>query len=67
MTELPTKAEYDTASPFLQGFMAYTFSAWPNSEIPNERFCPHRSGTTEYADFQRGVHAAVLSAQDSEE
>lgn len=64
---IPTRAEWERAEPFEQGFMSYTYSAHPGSEIPNEKECPHRPGTAAHADFQRGVHAAVICAQDSEE
>lgn len=64
---LPTKAEYDAASPHEKGFMAYWFSAWPGSEIPNESNCPFPDGSEEAAKFKHGVHAAVIEAIDQEE
>lgn len=64
---LPTRAAYDAAAPFEQGYLAYTYSAWPGSEIPSEARCPYETGSNDHADFQRGVDAAARDAQDSEE
>jgi hypothetical protein len=63
---LPTKAEYDAATPFAKGYWAYTFSHWPGSEIPDTDKCPFPAGTDDHDQFQRGVQRAVLAAQDSE-
>ena len=63
--KLPTKAEYDAAEPFAKGFMSYTFSAWPGSEIPARN--PFKRGTAEAARFADGVHSATICAQDGEE
>ncbi len=64
---LPTRAQFDAASPFEKGFMAYTFSAWPGSTIPDESVCPYPIGSSEAEDFHRGVQHGVIAAQDSEE
>jgi hypothetical protein len=64
-THPPTRANYDSASPRGKGFLEYTYSSWPNSEIP--KGCPFAKGTPEHEQFQRGQDAAVLAAQDSEE
>jgi len=63
--ELPTRADYDAASPRGKGYMQYMYSEWPGSEIP--KTCPFTVGTPEYAEYCRGQNAAVLDAQDSEE
>jgi hypothetical protein len=63
----PTRGDYDAAEPFEKGFMAYSFSAWPGSEIPSEANCPFKPGTKNEQQFNDGVNAAVLCAQDSEE
>lgn len=63
---LPTKAEYNAATPYAKGYMAYTFSAWPKSEIPPESNCPYPGDSEEYCEFQSGVQSAILDAQDSE-
>lgn len=65
MTDLPTRADYDKAKPFAKGFMAYTFSEWPDSKIPKNN--PFVRGTVEAERFADGVHAAMICAQDSEE
>lgn len=64
---LPTKAEYDASSPRAKGFMAYTFSAWPGSTIPDESVCPYPFGSIEASEFHLGVRHGVLCAQDSED
>ncbi len=61
----PSKADYDVAEPYAQGYMAYTFSHWPGSAIPET--CPYASGTPEALRFRDREHAAILNAQDSEE
>lgn len=61
----PTRADYDSASPRGKGYLEYTYSAWPNSEIP--KGCPFEKGTKERTEFEAGQQAAVLAAQDSEE
>lgn len=65
MADLPTRADYDKAEPYAKGFMAYTFSQWPDSEIPEKN--PFERGTTEASQFADGVHAGMICAQDSEE
>lgn len=62
---LPTRAEWDGASPYTQGYISYTYAAHPGSEIPEAS--PYGAGTPEHAEFERGQQAAVLAAQDSEE
>lgn len=64
---LPTRAEWDAAIPFRQGYLSYLYSAWPKSEVPNEGQCPYKQGSKEYDLFQQGVRKAVQDAQDSEE
>jgi hypothetical protein len=64
---LPTRAEWDAATPRAKGFMSYWFSAWEGSEIPSEDKCPFAPGSPECAEFDAGVHAAVIAAQDMEE
>lgn len=64
---LPTRAEWDEASPHDKGFMSYWFSAWPGSEIPSEDKCPYPEGSKEHQEFHDGVNAAVIAAIDSEE
>jgi len=61
----PIRADYDAASPRGKGYLEYTYSAWPNSEVP--KGCPFEKGTTDYLEFHRGQQEAVLAAQDSEE
>jgi len=63
--QLPTRADYDAASPRAKGYMQYMYAEWPNSKIPKQ--CPFKVGTPEYAEYCRGQDAAVLAAQDSEE
>lgn len=63
--QLPTRADWDAASPRMKGYMSYTFSAWPGSEIPAR--CPFTVGTPEYEQWCRGQDVAVQDAQDSEE
>lgn len=63
--KLPTRKDYDKATPRQKGFMSYTFSQWPDSQIPEA--CPYEEGTPEWQKFQNGVRVAVLAAQDSEE
>ena len=67
MSRLPTRAEYDAAEPDQKGAMAYWFSHWPGSEIPDETQCPYAEGTAEHAQFLSGVNYAVGLAQDGEE
>jgi hypothetical protein len=64
---MPSKADYDAAGPFEKGFMAYWFSAWPESEIPSEASNPFAAGSAEHQQFDDGVRAAVIAAQDGEE
>lgn len=61
----PTRADYDAASPRAKGWLEYTYSEWPNSEVPKGN--PFAKGTREHREFCRGQDAAMLAAQDSEE
>lgn len=61
----PTRADYDAASPRAKGWLEYTYSNWPNSEVP--KGCPFAVGTKEHAQFVDGQNSAMLAAQDSEE
>lgn len=63
--DVPTRADYDRATPFAKGWCAYMFAAHPGSEIPEAN--PFEQGTPEHAEFERGQRAAMLQAQDSEE
>lgn len=62
---LPTRADYDAASPRGKGYLSYTFAEWPGSKIP--KTCPFKVGTREHQQWCDGQNAAVLDAQDSEE
>lgn len=62
---LPTRADYDKASPRGKGYLQYMWAEWPRSTIPKQ--CPFKVGTPEYAEYCRGQEAAMLDAQDSEE
>jgi hypothetical protein len=61
---MPTKTEYDKATPYVKGFMSYMFAKHPGSHIPER--CPFKRGTKEWDEFQCGQMAGVLEAQDSE-
>jgi hypothetical protein len=61
----PTRADYDAATPRGKGFLEYTYSEWPGSEVP--KGCPFEPGTKEQAEFLSGQDAAMLAAQDSDE
>ena len=63
--ELPTRADYDAASPRGKGYMQYMFSEWPGSQIPKR--CPVKVGTKEYEQYCAGQNAAVLDAQDGDD
>lgn len=63
--EPPTRAEWDAASPYAQGYISYTYAAHPGSDIPADS--PYSAGTPDHAEFERGQQAAVLAAQGSEE
>ena len=63
---IPSKEDYDKASPWAKGFMAYFWSARVEG-IPPESKCPFAEGTEDHTQFQLGVRQAVLAAQDSEE
>lgn len=65
MADLPTLAQYEKATPYVKGFLSYTFSQWPGSTIPEKN--PFDRGTVEASQFADGVHAATIAAQDSEE
>lgn len=67
--KLPTRAEYDAATPRQKGFMAYTYSEWPGSKIPDQQ-----TGIGEFPPFSKerklfleGAYAGMIAAQDSEE
>ena len=62
---IPTKSQYDAASPWMKGYMSYMYAEHPGSTIP--KTCPFEKGTQNVRDFERGQAAAVLDAQDSEE
>lgn len=63
----PTRAEWDAATPYEQGYVSYWCSAWPGSDIPDESQCPYPQGSAEREQFDKGVSAAILAAIDSEE
>jgi hypothetical protein len=69
MTEqkLLTMAEYEKLDAFNKGYASYWFSSWPGSEIPSEEVNPFPEGSADFKDFQRGINAAIIAAQDSEE
>ena len=62
MITLPTRANYDAETPYGKGYLAYTFAAWPDSEIPEES--PFQSGTVEQAEYERGLLRACIAAQE---
>ncbi|MDO8683795.1 MAG: hypothetical protein Q7N50_09980 [Armatimonadota bacterium] len=61
---IPTKKQYDAASPREKGYMAYTYAYHPMSSIPEG--CPFKHGTDEHREFHNGEMQAILEAQDSE-
>lgn len=63
----PTRADYNKMTPFQQGFCSYFYSAWPDSEVPNESHNPYPVSTPAHEMFLMGVQKAVQIAQDSEE
>lgn len=64
----PTRAEYDAATPRQKGYMAYTYSCWPGSQIPSEEVgvCEFPRGSARRQQFLMGVQTGVLEAQDTE-
>lgn len=55
--EPPTRAEWDGASPYAQGYISHTYAGHPRSEIPTDS--PYSAGTPEQAEFERGQQAAA--------
>ena len=54
---LPSRAEFDAATPYQKGFLAYTYSQWPGSEIPSAN--PFYRGTVEAEEFAAGEYLSV--------
>lgn len=61
--KMPTKADYDRATPFEKGFFWQFFAKSPGSEIPQK--IPFAMSTEERDLFNWGVIAALLELQDS--
>ena len=52
--------------PFRQGYMLYTQSAWPTSELARAKN-PYEEGTPAWSEFCQGEQRATLNTQDNEE
>lgn len=60
--QMPTRAQWDVASPFEKGYMTYMFAAHAKSTIPKKN--PFKGMSNEYFSFQEGEAAASIDAQD---
>ncbi|MCG6204170.1 hypothetical protein LPW26_05955 [Rhodopseudomonas sp. HC1] len=63
--KLPTRADWDAASPYEKGVMSYKFAHWDGSEIPASN--PFPAGSGDSARFDQGAWTAMLCTQDFSE
>ena len=63
---LVSLAAWRALPPYDQGWLFYTQSSWPTSELAKANN-PYAKGTPAWAEFQRGEQRAAQSAQDGEE
>lgn len=60
-----TRPQWDTMTPYGQGYHSYMYSSWPGSDIP--AYNPYIQGSEQFKAFQRGEFAGMLAAKDSED
>jgi hypothetical protein len=63
---LVTRKAWHELPPFGQGYAFYMQSAWPTSELKDEKN-PYAEGTAEWSAFRQGEQRGMLDAQDGEE
>lgn len=63
---LTTRAEWDTFSAKVKGYVVYCQGALPGSELKDLK-CPYALGSSEAKEYAEGEFTAMMDSQDGEE